>query len=88
MARMQDLDLMNDVMVAELRRDMDTAAEQDIDQNERGSFAFHKLKMLDRVVDTLQKCVRSPFSRVWELTKMCAGLLSPNLWSTTVSSKS
>lgn len=86
----QDLDLMNDQMVTKLRQDMETAANEDIDENERGSFAFHKLQMLDRVVETLQKCVLAlPFLVQGDSrTSLGAGLLLPNPLSITVSSKS
>lgn len=81
---------MNDQMVTKLRQDMETAANEDIDENERGSFAFHKLQMLDRVVETLQKCVLAlPFLVQGDSrTSLGAGLLLPNPLSITVSSKS
>lgn len=46
---------MNDEAVAKLRVDMLNAAERDIEENENGRFASHKLRMLPTVVDMMQK---------------------------------
>lgn len=52
-----DLDAMNDEAIVRLRNDMYTAADADIDENEHGRFAVHKLRMLQNVVEMMQKCV-------------------------------
>lgn len=46
---------MNDEAVAKLRVDMFNAADRDIEENESGRFASHKLRMLPTVVDMMQK---------------------------------
>ncbi|GAA5869505.1 hypothetical protein JCM16303_000493 [Sporobolomyces ruberrimus] len=51
----EDLELMNDEAVANLRSKMILAAERDVEDNQDGKPAIHKLKMLPRVVDLMQK---------------------------------
>lgn len=51
----QDLELMNDEAVATLRVDMLTAADRDVEDNEQGRYAVHKLRMLPQVVQMMQK---------------------------------
>lgn len=48
---------MNDEAVANLRSKMILAAERDVEDNQDGKPAIHKLKMLPRVVDLMQKSV-------------------------------
>ncbi|KAI5481908.1 transcription factor Iws1 [Pseudohyphozyma bogoriensis] len=50
-----DLEAFNDEMVVRLRMDMLAAAEKDVDENEAGRFAVNKLRMLQEVVDAMQK---------------------------------
>lgn len=47
--------MMNDEAVAQLRTDMFHAAEKDIEENNAGRFAVHKLRMLPQVVEIMQK---------------------------------
>ena len=46
---------MNDEAVANLRSKMLQAAERDVEENEAGRPAVHKLRMLPQVVDLMQK---------------------------------
>lgn len=55
LSTIQDLEAMNDEAVAKLRVDMFNAADRDIEENEAGRFASHKLRMLPTVVDMMQK---------------------------------
>jgi len=54
-SRLQDLEMMNDEAVANLRSKMLQAAERDVEENEAGRPAVHKLRMLPQVVDLMQK---------------------------------
>ncbi|KAK4056122.1 Transcription factor iws1 [Microbotryomycetes sp. JL221] len=54
-ANEDDLEMMNDEAVATLRRDMLDAADRDVEDNERGRYAVHKLRLLPRVVEMMQK---------------------------------
>ena len=51
----EDLEQMNDEAIVRLRNDMYTAVEADIEENEHGRFAVHKLRMLQNVVEMMQK---------------------------------
>jgi transcription factor SPN1 len=51
----QDLEMMNDEAVANLRSKMILAAERDVEDNQDGKPAVHKLRMLPQVVDLMQK---------------------------------
>ncbi|KAK4047842.1 Transcription factor iws1 [Microbotryomycetes sp. JL201] len=54
-ANEDDLEMMNDEAVAKLRVDMLEAAEKDVEDNEQGRYAVHKLRLLPRVVEMMQK---------------------------------
>lgn len=51
----QDLEAMNDEAIITLRAEMFLAADLDIEENEAGKFAYHKLKLLPEVVRLMQK---------------------------------
>ncbi|GAA6009421.1 hypothetical protein JCM10207_003774 [Rhodosporidiobolus poonsookiae] len=51
----EDLEMLNDEAVAALRSEMMTAADRDTEENELGRPAVHKLRMLAKVVDLMQK---------------------------------
>ncbi|GAA6005327.1 hypothetical protein JCM11491_002659 [Sporobolomyces phaffii] len=51
----EDLEMMNDEAVANLRSRMIVAAERDVEDNQDGKPAVHKLRMLPQVVDLMQK---------------------------------
>ncbi|GJN94587.1 hypothetical protein Rhopal_007670-T1 [Rhodotorula paludigena] len=51
----EDLDMINDEAVAHLRREMLQAADRDVEENELGRPALHKLRLLPKVVDLMQK---------------------------------
>ncbi|BGP21073.1 hypothetical protein JCM10213_007591 [Rhodosporidiobolus nylandii] len=51
----EDLEMLNDEAVATLRNQMFTAAERDIEENEMGRPAVHKLRLLPKVVELMQK---------------------------------
>lgn len=46
---------MNDEAIINLRSEMYMAADADIEENEAGKFAYHKLKLLPEVVRLMQK---------------------------------
>lgn len=50
-----DLEAMNDEAVVRLRNEMFSAADADINENEEGKYAIHKLRMLPTVVDMMQR---------------------------------
>lgn len=47
---------MNDEVIAKLREKMLHEADKDIEENETGKYAVHKLRMLPEVVEMMQKC--------------------------------
>lgn len=51
---------MNDEAIVRLRNEMYTAADADIEENEAGRYAVHKLRMLQNVVEMMQKCAAPP----------------------------
>ncbi|GAA5934093.1 transcription factor SPN1 [Sporobolomyces koalae] len=51
----EDLEMMNDEAVANLRNKMILAAERDVEDNQDGKPATHKLRMLPKVIDLMQK---------------------------------
>ncbi|GAA6061535.1 hypothetical protein JCM10212_002742 [Sporobolomyces blumeae] len=51
----EDIEMMNDEAVATLRSKMLQAADRDIEENDNGRPAVHKLRMLPQVVDLMQK---------------------------------
>lgn len=46
---------MNDEEISRLKKDMLIAVERDLEENENGRPAVYKLRMLDSVVDMMQK---------------------------------
>lgn len=52
---------MNDEAVVRLRNEMFSAADADINENEEGKYAIHKLRMLPTVVDMMQRFVLFSF---------------------------
>jgi len=50
-----DLEAMNDEEISRLKKDMLIAVERDLEENENGRPAVYKLRMLDSVVDMMQK---------------------------------
>lgn len=50
-----DLEMMNDEAIILLRTKMLTACDNDIEENEAGRFAIHKLRMLPEVVGLMRK---------------------------------
>ncbi|GAA5873065.1 hypothetical protein JCM8547_000021 [Rhodosporidiobolus lusitaniae] len=51
----EDLEMLNDEAVASLRSEMLNAADRDVEENELGRPAVHKLRLLPKVVDLMQK---------------------------------
>ncbi|GAA6030504.1 hypothetical protein JCM8097_006178 [Rhodosporidiobolus ruineniae] len=51
----EDLEMLNDELVATLRNQMLNAADRDIEENDLGRPALHKLKLLPQVVELMQK---------------------------------
>lgn len=50
-----DLEMLNDEAIDRMKKDMMTAAERDVEDNEAGRFAVHKLRLLPQVVNLMQK---------------------------------
>ncbi|KAM0752594.1 hypothetical protein T439DRAFT_311266 [Meredithblackwellia eburnea MCA 4105] len=51
----EDLEALNDESIIRLRNDMYLAADADIEENEAGRFAYHKLRLLPQVVQVMQR---------------------------------
>ncbi|GAA5887017.1 hypothetical protein JCM6882_009417 [Rhodosporidiobolus microsporus] len=51
----EDLEMLNDEAVAKMRSSMMTACDQDLEENELGRPAVHKLRLLPQVVEIMQK---------------------------------
>jgi len=55
LALQEDLEMLNDEAIAQLRSKMMVACDNDIEDNEAGRFAIHKLRILPDVVNLMQK---------------------------------
>ncbi|GAA5833536.1 hypothetical protein JCM11251_003521 [Rhodosporidiobolus azoricus] len=51
----EDLEMLNDEAVAQMRMQMMSACDRDLEENELGRPAVHKLRLLPKVVDIMQK---------------------------------